>query len=68
MEKLNIEKLEIIIGGGSCASSAGVSMGSTIVAGFGIAAGTFSFGIGFLVVAGLATAWAWADCGHTGFY
>ena len=66
MKQIGYIKLEEIHAGG-CAGSAGTAMGATIIAGFGIALGTVSFGVGALIGAGLATAWAWADCYSTGF-
>ena len=66
MEKIDILELEKIQAGG-CSGSAGAAMGGTIAAGFAIALGSFTFGLGALGVAALATAWAWADCYSSGF-
>ena len=66
MVKLNFSKSEMIQAG-SCGGSAGTAMGATIIAGFGLALGAITFGVGLVLGAGLATAWAWADCYNSGF-
>jgi hypothetical protein len=66
MKKLETIKLEETQAGG-CGGSAGSAMGATIAAGFGIALGTVTLGAGLVLAAGVATAWAWADCYSSGW-